>query len=327
MFNGTGSQTDTNGRWGDYSYDHHRSRRWHELLARGRILRDNQRFQLAHAHRQIRFPRRRRKPNANSRPLHRLPAVGRPDRTCQVSEPAWLASFSQLTGSFTPWAGAASDAAGSEFTHPFEYDPVTNTWTTKSATYPDNHVNNMACGVLTDAGTPYIYCVGGSQVTLTDDYRSRIPLQPCYRRDQPGCCSLARCHGNDSARWLHGLQQQALYPGRIRHYHERRTGPTRSGSLLPARPPGCRRPLSCLFRSATYPPRPSAASSTQVGAAISRLALLPIRQTPLSITRWRIPSARLPPYREPQARRGHLTSVTRCMSWAVGEPRPIPRTR
>ena len=52
---------------------------------------------------------------------------------------------------------------GSEFTNPFEYDPVTNSWTTKAATYPDTHTNNMACGVLADAGTPYIYCVGGSQ--------------------------------------------------------------------------------------------------------------------------------------------------------------------
>ena len=57
---------------------------------------------------------------------------------------------------------AQSDTAGSDFTHPFEYDPATNTWTTKAATYADNQVNNMACGVLTDAGTPYIYCVGGS---------------------------------------------------------------------------------------------------------------------------------------------------------------------
>ena len=30
MFSGTGAQTDTNGRWGDYSYDYHRSRRWHD---------------------------------------------------------------------------------------------------------------------------------------------------------------------------------------------------------------------------------------------------------------------------------------------------------
>jgi CSLREA domain-containing protein len=57
--------------------------------------------------------------------------------------------------------------AGNEFTHPFEYDPGSNSWTTKSATYPDTHVNNMACGVLADAGTPYIYCVGGSQVAVT----------------------------------------------------------------------------------------------------------------------------------------------------------------
>ena len=39
MFTGTGSQTGTNGRWGDYSYTIHRSVRWHELLDRGRILR------------------------------------------------------------------------------------------------------------------------------------------------------------------------------------------------------------------------------------------------------------------------------------------------
>ena len=40
--------------------------------------------------------------------------------------------------------------------------PVANSWTTKSATYPDAYTNNMACGVLNDSGTDYIYCVGGS---------------------------------------------------------------------------------------------------------------------------------------------------------------------
>ena len=60
--------------------------------------------------------------------------------------------------------GRSSDTAGNEFTHPFEYDPANNTWTTKSATYPDIQVNDMACGVLSDAGTPYIYCVSGSDV-------------------------------------------------------------------------------------------------------------------------------------------------------------------
>src|SRR5206468_1551537 len=37
-----------------------------------------------------------------------------------------------------------------------------NMWTTKSASYPDATTNNMACAVLTESGTPYIYCVGGS---------------------------------------------------------------------------------------------------------------------------------------------------------------------
>ena len=59
-------------------------------------------------------------------------------------------------GKFYAMGGRSSDVAGSDFTHPFEYDPATNGWTTKAAAYPDNQVNNMACGVLTDAGTPYI---------------------------------------------------------------------------------------------------------------------------------------------------------------------------
>ena len=42
--------------------------------------------------------------------------------------------------------GRSADTAGSDFTHPFEYDPAANTWTTKAATYADNQVNNMACG-------------------------------------------------------------------------------------------------------------------------------------------------------------------------------------
>jgi plastocyanin/N-acetylneuraminic acid mutarotase len=69
-------------------------------------------------------------------------------------------AYFQANGKF--YAMGGRDASDVEFTHPFEYDPVTNTWTTKSATYPDADTNNMACGVLADAGTPYIYCVGGS---------------------------------------------------------------------------------------------------------------------------------------------------------------------
>ena len=72
--------------------------------------------------------------------------------------------YFQANGKFYGMGGRSSDTAGNEFTHPFEYDPVTNSWTTRSATYPDIQVNNMACGVLNESGTDYIYCVGGSDV-------------------------------------------------------------------------------------------------------------------------------------------------------------------
>lgn len=75
--------------------------------------------------------------------------------------------YFQANGKFYAMGGRSADTAGSDFTHPFEYDPISNSWTTKSATYPDNQVNNMACSVLADSGTPYIYCVGGSAAGAT----------------------------------------------------------------------------------------------------------------------------------------------------------------
>ena len=71
-------------------------------------------------------------------------------------------NYFPANGRFYAIGGRSADVAGADFTNPFEYNPATNTWATKVATYPDNHVNNMACGVLTVGGTPQIYCVGGS---------------------------------------------------------------------------------------------------------------------------------------------------------------------
>ena len=87
--------------------------------------------------------------------------------------------FFPANGKFYLMGGRSTDVAGSDFMHPFEYDPVGNTWTTKAATYPDNQVNNMACGVLNDSGTDYIYCVGGSAgggTTATDRVFRYNPL-------------------------------------------------------------------------------------------------------------------------------------------------------
>jgi hypothetical protein len=70
-------------------------------------------------------------------------------------------------GRFYVMGGRNGETAGSDSTHPFEYDPTSNTWTTKGATFADAQVSDMACGVLTDAGTSYIYCVGGSAAGAT----------------------------------------------------------------------------------------------------------------------------------------------------------------
>ena len=73
-------------------------------------------------------------------------------------------------GNFYTMGGRTSDVAGSDFQHVLRYSPGTNSWTQMGVTLPDNTMNNMACGVLAVAGTPSIYCVGGSaagQATAT----------------------------------------------------------------------------------------------------------------------------------------------------------------
>ena len=87
--------------------------------------------------------------------------------------------FFPANGRFYAMGGRSSDAFGSDLTNPLEYNPTLMTWTTKAATFPDAHVNNMACGVLTDAGgTPFIYCVGGSQATLVDAFPRVFQYNP-----------------------------------------------------------------------------------------------------------------------------------------------------
>jgi hypothetical protein len=71
-------------------------------------------------------------------------------------------------GRFYTMGGRTSDAVGSETTNPYEFTPGSpGTWATKAGVLPDNQTNNMACGVLTASGTPYIYCVGGSAAGAT----------------------------------------------------------------------------------------------------------------------------------------------------------------
>src|SRR5882724_2918560 len=46
--------------------------------------------------------------------------------------------YFQANGKFYAVGGRSMDGVGNDFTHPFEYNPSSNTWTIKSATYPDN---------------------------------------------------------------------------------------------------------------------------------------------------------------------------------------------
>ncbi len=127
MFSGTGSQTDTNGRWGDYSmttidpadgmsfwhvneyYATTSSFNWHTRIGKFNFV------------------------------------AGGPTPTPTPTPPcAWAAGpdmpsvgvrlvgvFFPANGKFYEMGGRSSDLAGSDFTHPFEYDPGTNSWTTK----------------------------------------------------------------------------------------------------------------------------------------------------------------------------------------------------
>jgi len=95
-----------------------------------------------------------------------------PAQSC--GRPGWLAGpdmpttgvrmvgvYFPANGKFYAIGGRSADGVGNDFAHPFEYSPG-GSWAIKSATYPDNQVSDMACGIRTDAGTPYIYCVSGS---------------------------------------------------------------------------------------------------------------------------------------------------------------------
>jgi hypothetical protein len=88
-------------------------------------------------------------------------------------------AFFPANGKFYLMGGRDSDTAGTDFLQPSEYDPVLDTWTTKSATFPDANVNNMVGGVLDFDGTPYIVVVGGSAAggtTATSDVRQYDPV-------------------------------------------------------------------------------------------------------------------------------------------------------
>src|SRR5437660_7532451 len=163
MFPGTGSETDTNGRWGDYSMTTidpaDGTSFWHVNEYEAVTGSFNWHTRIGK--------------------FNFVPGVS-PTPTPTATPPmcSWSAGPNLPTvlvravgvyfpdGNFYTMGGRTADAAGSDFQHVLKYNPGTNSWTQMGVTLPDNFMNNMACGVLT-AGVPYIYCVGGSFATGT----------------------------------------------------------------------------------------------------------------------------------------------------------------
>ena len=62
--------------------------------------------------------------------------LGGPGRTCRLAGTRSVGVFFPANGKFYVMGGR--DVNNVELTNPFEYDPGSNSWTTKSATYPDS---------------------------------------------------------------------------------------------------------------------------------------------------------------------------------------------
>jgi hypothetical protein len=115
-------------------------------------------------------------PTTTASPTPTIFGTATPTPTCTAS---WSAGPNMPTvlvravgvyfpdGNFYTMGGRTADTAGSDFQHVLRYSPGTNSWNQMTVTLPDNQMNNMACGVLTLGGTPYIYCVGGSAAGQT----------------------------------------------------------------------------------------------------------------------------------------------------------------
>ena len=113
--------------------------------------------------------------------------------------------------------GRARDGSGGEFTHPFEYDPVANNWTTKAATYPDAveqhglrraqlsleriHLLRRRLGVHRQTTTGRVFRYDPVADTIS------------YRR-----CSLAAWRHNTFCQVASRISKQALHPWWVRRH-------------------------------------------------------------------------------------------------------------
>ena len=116
MFSGTGSQTGTNGRWGDYSMTTIDPSDGMSFWTLGEYYTTTSSFNWHTRIGKFKFPTVGTWSTGPNLPTALVRAVG-------VYFPA--------DGMFYSVGGRTSDTAGSDFQHVLQYNPSTNTWTQK----------------------------------------------------------------------------------------------------------------------------------------------------------------------------------------------------
>ena len=241
--------------------------------------------------------------------------------------------YFQPDGNFYTMGGRTSDTAGSDFQHVLRYTPSTNSWTQMGVTLPDNQMNNMACGVLTVSGTPYIYCVGGSaagQTTATARVFFYNPVTDTVTTltgadNWPGDAAGTILPGgfavaNNKLYILGGFNINVASTNQIWQFD-----PTAAvGSKWLQR---VNTPVGIM-----YAPTASIGGGIFVGGASDYQGGRWWTPPPPSVSTLRLTaSSRYHPYRGPQGRREHLPTLTgqvqKCWSWAGAESRPTLRTK
>ncbi len=200
-------------------------------------------------------------PGGSPTPTPTATATATPSSCNWAAGPDMPTADTRSVGVFFPANGkfyvmGGRDVNNVELTHPLEYDPGSNMWTTKSATYPDANTNNMACSVLTDSGTACTFTASAAPIS---PLRARAVVSSVITRlltasprllvtgrlaTRAFCLVASVLSTTRSSFWV----ASTFLMG---------SGPTRFGSLRLTPPAGCRRLPSCQFRSVTYRLQPS----------------------------------------------------------------------
>ena len=216
MFTGTGSQTGTNGRWGDYSMTtidpSDGTSFWHV----GEYYATNGSFNWHTRIGKFSFQ------GGGATPTPTPTAT--PASCSWAAGPSMPSAGTRLVGVFFP-ANGKFYAMGGRDVHITGASSLirlstirsANSWTTKSATYPDAVRTTWLAAYLTTAER-----TTSTALAVPISPTRPLPIASSAMIRLPTPSALLLLTGllamEHSARWLHCLQQQALYSGWVRHH-------------------------------------------------------------------------------------------------------------